>query len=93
MGNEYKILRESFTVPFDFDMLERPCTYPGCLYKLGFCYFKTKELRSRVVAGFSYDTENPWYSDVDPKDWTYRNGNFVFAKDGITKRFEELILV
>ena len=48
MGNEYKILKDSFTVHFDFDMLERPCTYPACKEE-GFCEFKTQELRSRIV--------------------------------------------
>jgi hypothetical protein len=46
MGNEYKVLKDSFTIPIDFDKLERPCPKPDC--KSRFCLFKTKELRSMV---------------------------------------------
>jgi hypothetical protein len=85
MGNEYKILRDSFRIHFDYDMLERPCPYPACPYK--FCPFKTKELRSRFMCFLMFDTENPLYVTVDPKDWSCRKGQFIFARNGITKNF------
>ena len=72
MGNEYKVLRDSFTVHFDYDMLERPCPYPPC--KSSFCMFKTKELRSRLMIFLMNDTEHPFYATVDPKDWSCRKG-------------------
>ena len=85
MGNEYKVLRDSFTLHFDYDMLERPCTYPPCTWK--FCVFKTKELRTVFLNSFMSDTENPRFVTVDPKDWSCREGEFIFTRNGITKNF------